>query len=269
MLLYTNYEIYICLFLLNILLLQTTSSTNNYTNLTAEFENYIQKFHKPYLHDQNEYKKRFKIFQKSLNEIERLNGKRIYPNSAMYGLTQFSDQSENDFKKLHLKRQRHPTRDLIYDSRSNDVITNAYESSESNESENIIKIVKKRMINQNLPLRVDWREKGVISDVLSQGRCGACWAHSVIETIESMVAIKLNRTNAEELSVQQAIDCSRDSNFGCHGGNTCTLLRWFLDNNITIANKNAYPNLSNGWEGDCKIESARSGPRVYNFTCEE
>lgn len=34
--------------------------------------------------------------------------------------------------------------------------------------------------------RKDWRESNVISEIDNQGICGACWAHSTLETIESM-----------------------------------------------------------------------------------
>lgn len=36
---------------------------------------------------------------------------------------------------------------------------------------------------------IDWRDYGVVSDVHSQGNCGACWAITAVETIESCYAI--------------------------------------------------------------------------------
>lgn len=41
-----------------------------------------------------------------------------------------------------------------------------------------------------IPSKFDWRDKGVITPVRSQGSCGACWAFSTVEVIESMYAIK-------------------------------------------------------------------------------
>lgn len=43
-----------------------------------------------------------------------------------------------------------------------------------------------QMLPPNYPRKKDWRDENAISEVDNQGICGACWAHSVIETIESM-----------------------------------------------------------------------------------
>lgn len=53
----------------------------------------------------------------------------------------------------------------------------------------------------SIPSRFDWRDKGVITPVRSQGSCGACWAFSTIEVIESMFAIKNGTLHS--LSVQE------------------------------------------------------------------
>lgn len=52
-----------------------------------------------------------------------------------------------------------------------------------------------------IPLKVDWREKGIISPVKNQESCGACWAFSTVEVVESMYAIKNGTLHL--LSVQE------------------------------------------------------------------
>lgn len=52
-----------------------------------------------------------------------------------------------------------------------------------------------------LPSVVDWRKKNIIGSVHNQKTCGACWAFSAIETVESMYTLK-NRTFLS-LSVQE------------------------------------------------------------------
>lgn len=54
-----------------------------------------------------------------------------------------------------------------------------------------------------LPDKFDWRTKGVVTAVKSQGTCGACWAFSTVETAESMFAIS-NKT-LRAFSVQEVI----------------------------------------------------------------
>ena len=40
-----------------------------------------------------------------------------------------------------------------------------------------------------LPEEVDWRTRGVISDVHNQGACGSCWAFATVAQIESYTAL--------------------------------------------------------------------------------
>lgn len=105
-----------------------------------------------------------------------------------------------------------------------------------------------------------------MSDVRNQGECGACWAHSVIETIESMVAIQRNKTSVENLSVQQMVDCSRNFNRGCSGGDTCNLLEWMLFENVGIESMTDYP-LTNT-EGTCATDRNKEIVKIKSFTCD-
>jgi len=85
-----------------------------------------------------------------------------------------------------------------------------------------------------LPSSVDWRAKGVVTPVVSQGMCGACWAFSAIGTVESAYAIKSGKL--VPLSMQQLIDCSGPSgNEGCNGGLQDNAFRWIKENGICSA----------------------------------
>ena len=84
------------------------------------------------------------------------------------------------------------------------------------------------------PAAVDWREKGVVTEVKDQGTiigrlthdnylesCGSCWAFGTAETVESHYAIKTG--NLVVLSEQQILDCTPNPNQcggtgGCGGG---------------------------------------------------
>lgn len=68
-----------------------------------------------------------------------------------------------------------------------------------------------------LPDSVDWRAKGVVSDVKNQGQCGSCWAVCSTEQIESYVAIASG--SLLNLSSQQITSCAPNAvNCGGTGG---------------------------------------------------
>jgi len=65
---------------------------------------------------------------------------------------------------------------------------------------------------------IDWRTKGAVTPIKSQGVCGSCWAFSAIQAVEGAYFIETGALR--ELSVQQVMDCSRgcDDSCGCNGG---------------------------------------------------
>jgi C1A family cysteine protease len=69
----------------------------------------------------------------------------------------------------------------------------------------------------DLPASINWVEKGFVTPVKDQGKCGSCWAFSTTGSIESAYWIK---NGAEiQLSEQQLVDCTVSyGNNGCGGG---------------------------------------------------
>lgn len=117
----------------------------------------------------------------------------------------------------------------------------------------------------NVPGEFDWRDRNVVSKVRNQGKCGACWAHSTVATVESMVAIKTNKLT--EFSVQQLVDCSNGDNQGCRGGDTCSALIWMNKNKVKLESAQAYPNQD--YAGICKSREDEDGVQIRsNFTCD-
>ncbi|XP_030763790.1 cathepsin O-like isoform X2 [Sitophilus oryzae] len=148
------------------------------------FLKYIREFNKSYI-DEETFKLRMKAFKMSLEAIDVLN-KNQFNSTAVYGLTKFSDLLPKE---------------LIYS-------TNKNHKSKSPRS------FKKRSYWKRIPRKIDWREKGIVTKVKNQKNCGACWAFSIIQTVESMMALKYQKLF--DLSVQQSVDCSTE-NFGCLG----------------------------------------------------
>ena len=128
------------------------------------------------------------LLQISLSKIETLNKLRISQESARYGLTNYSDMTEEEFLALHL----HP--DLS--ARSEKHHQCPYHHIHSHKR-------TQRAISNTLPKKIDWRNQGVVTAVKSQGNCGACWAFSAVEVAESMFAIS-NKT-LQAFSVQEVI----------------------------------------------------------------
>lgn len=105
----------------------------------------------------------------------------------------------------------------------------------------------------------------MVTKIKNQGNCGACWALTVIETIESMWALKTQKLR--ELSVQQIIDCDI-YNDGCDGGNICNLLLWLQDYKIKIQYSSDYPTVFKGDSGDCKMNTTAPGVEIKEFSCD-
>jgi C1A family cysteine protease len=75
--------------------------------------------------------------------------------------------------------------------------------------------------NRQIPLfpfiytAVDWRDVGAVTQVHSQGNCGACWAITAVESVES--AIFLSKGTLYDLSETEVIVCADECEM-CFGG---------------------------------------------------
>ncbi|CAO2037701.1 unnamed protein product [Urochloa humidicola] len=112
-----------------------------------------------------------------------------------------------------------------------------------------------------VPDRVDWAAKGKVTRIKSQGtECGACWAFSAVEAIESAYAIAKELEEPPVLSVQELIDCDV-FDAGCSGGWPYRAFNWVMRNG-GLALDSQYP--YNKTEQTCKEK--RRLPHVVSIT---
>ncbi len=68
-----------------------------------------------------------------------------------------------------------------------------------------------------IPPSIDWRAKGAVNAIKSQGECGSCRTFSTSGCLESHHFLKTG--NMVNISEQQLVDCAGAfNNHGCNGG---------------------------------------------------
>ncbi|XP_041969593.1 cathepsin O-like [Aricia agestis] len=281
----------VCLLFLAIPLSYPKSKSKE--QLQLMFNDYIKKFNKTYKDNATEYATRFEHFVASVQEIEQMNAASRGPEShkARYGLTHLSDMSKEEYKEIHLSDEKPHRRrrynltktwsygqvtdivnvdgtpsdlDLDPDYFDDHHVTDLGNRGSHHNVYNIYNIVIRRKKRAALPLKMDWRDKGLVGPVRDQGLCGACWAFSTIGVMETMAALSTGKLAA--LSVQEAIDCAGLGNAGCAGGDICLLLDWLAMTKTPVQPDKDYPlKLTNA---ACALKKNVTGVRVKSYTCE-
>nr|ADM53739.1 cathepsin L2 precursor [Lepeophtheirus salmonis] len=160
-----------------------------------EFESFVKEYSKSY-HNRALRSLKLKVFVDNLREIEEHNAnpKRTWD----MGINEFSDLTDEEFESKYM----------------------GYSPMSSSAGLVTRTVAPKQGNIKDLPESVDWREKGVITDVKNQGSCGSCWVFSAVEQIESYVAIENNMTSPPLLSTQQITSCSSNP-YSCGGSGGC------------------------------------------------
>ncbi|MCO5576826.1 hypothetical protein L7F22_030646 [Adiantum nelumboides] len=128
------------------------------------FKRFIDRFGKSYA-SAEERAHRFRVFERNLVKAAKL--QRQDP-SAVHGVTQFSDLTEEEFSRfLGLKTPHFLKPTLTSDAP-------------------ILPI-------NDLPSDFDWREQGAVSAVKNQGSCGSCWTFSTTGAVEGAHFVKTGK----------------------------------------------------------------------------
>ncbi|XP_058774633.1 macrodontain-1-like [Vicia villosa] len=191
------------------------------SSVVKAHQQWMMKYEITYINS-SEMEKRLQIFKENLDYIEKFNsaGNKSYT----LGLNPYSDLTTEEFKASYtgLKVPSH-----VYSSkiRSNQVLFN---------------------VTNNIPLTMDWRVKGAVTDVKKQGQCDGCWAFAAVAAVEGFWKIKMG--NLLTLSEQQLIDCDRSSD-GCTSGSIVGGFNNIIDNR-GILQESQYPYREG--DGTCK-----------------
>ena len=92
----------------------------------------------------------------------------------------------------------------------------------------------------DLPDSVDWRGKGIMSEIREEGKCKSSWAIATACVIEAHYAKEHGKF--KELSIQQLIDCVDDPEMidGCRNGSVHSALNWLFNKHAGLMNNDEY-----------------------------
>lgn len=189
------------------------SRTLQDTLIVEKHQQWVEKHERVYK-DNAEKEMRFKIFQDNIKYIE--NSKIARNQSYQLSLNKFADMTNEEFLAYYTGFNM-PTRS----------------ASTTFKYDNLA----------DVPLSVNWVEKGAVTGVKNQKHCGSCWAFSAVAAIESINQIKSGKLVS--LSEQQLIDCV-SKNHGCSGGWTDYAFEYVKNNGITTEENYEYTESDNG-----------------------
>lgn len=163
------------------------------------FEDFYKEFPRKYEKGSEEYVKRKGIFDANLREVMAHNQN---PQATWRrGVNEYSDLTAAEFRTSGR---------LGYDK----ALAREYEATKPA----LRSATPSATAVSALPKSVDWREKGVISNVKDQGHCGSCWAFGSTETLESYAALATGLLPV--LAPQQLVSCAPNT-LQCGGVGGC------------------------------------------------
>lgn len=113
-----------------------------------------------------------------------------------------------------------------------------------------------------LPLSVDWRKAGYVTQPKYQGQCGSCWAFSTTGVLEGQLFKKTGKLI--HLSEQNLVDCAKHGGaFGCSGGWPLNAFK-YIKKNGGIEASSTYPYTAKD-NASCKYSESKSVTSIKEY----
>uniref|UniRef100_A0A7S1M4S4 Uncharacterized protein n=1 Tax=Alexandrium catenella TaxID=2925 RepID=A0A7S1M4S4_ALECA len=164
-----------------------TAAEHGPSAVEEAFEGFVRKYSRQYSSKEEE-QQRFAIFNKSYAYVHAENAKGL---SYTVALNEFADQTPDEFQAGRLGLASKVWSGLPH-------------------------LGTHRYSGAKLAASVDWTGKGAVTPPKNQKQCGSCWAFSITGALEG--AWQIASGHLVSLSEQQLVDCAKDGNNGCHGG---------------------------------------------------
>jgi C1A family cysteine protease len=205
----------------------------------ALFETFKAKYNKQYATAEEEAK-RFQLFQTNMAKAADMQAQ---DPEASYGMNSMSDLSEDEFSAYLSSSEEFASRRLedypVAPELSADEVSAAGDT-------------------------IDWRAKGAVSYVRTQGNCGCCWAITTVQAAEGQWFLAGNPLPT--LSTQQLVSCDK-SDSACRSGFMTSAYDWLLRNRAgRIATEAAYPYVSaNRYVPACSDTGRTTGAIITGY----
>ena len=175
--------------------------------LEKDFSNWLNQHERAYQTDEERFQ-RLAVFASNAAMVERHN------NAHAQGLTSYAMNMNGPFA------------DMTFEEFEATYLMEARDCYPTHSSSGPVPVDE----TLSLPKSHDWRTKGVITPVKSQGHCGSCWTFASTGALEAHRCISevLDCSRWTGLSEQQLVDCAGGPfhNDGCRGGWPSTALEY-------------------------------------------
>ncbi|CAL5062782.1 unnamed protein product [Urochloa decumbens] len=216
----------------------------------AQFAAFVRRHGRRYS-GPDEYARRLRVFAANL---ARAAAHQALDPTARHGVTPFSDLTREEFE-VRFTGLRRASRSDVFQFQQGSAMPAAAPATEEEVA--------------RLPASFDWRDRGAVTGVKTQGACGSCWAFSTTGAVEG--ANFLATGNLLDLSEQQLVDCDHtcsavarnECDNGCSGGLMTNAYGYLMECG-GLMESGTYP--YTGAPGTCRFDPARVAVRVANFT---